>query len=117
MDRPLSETNEVPLWVMVFPFEALRESLKTGKEDNLEILAFLYDFVFPSAYDPGDPSGYARETGIPGYRPYVKGVKERTLAKLVGKHLRLSKTADLLLPFEALICEYKSEIVGLNLLL
>jgi hypothetical protein len=87
---------EVPLWLMIYPLEPLREKMKGIGRDSYyklseldvdEIFTFLYERLFPSAYEKSEPT--ASRTAKEGYAAYAKEVRKRVEGGINGKWLIL----------------------------
>lgn len=91
LSEPLDETNEVKLWLMVYPFESLIKKMqrtgptmeyKVPQQEFDDMLGFIYDHLYPSAYVAEYEYGTAAETGLAGYKEYVADVRRRVRREL-----------------------------------
>jgi hypothetical protein len=121
MQEPLDHTNEVNLWLMVYPFPDLAASVKdTAKkilsfEETQEILGLVYDELFPSAYSRNYEGADA--SAIEGFDTYVRAVRDRVQSALDGKQVALVSGNMLSNEARRLIARYKNELddMGLDL--
>jgi hypothetical protein len=119
--QPLDQSNEVELWLMIYPFEPLIDGLTRCKDDAAayemnsdqlnELFSFLYDHLFHSAHD-SEYEGTDGETVLDGYGEYVNKVRRRVQGSLAakpvvlkGKRLLSPAARQLILSYGRLIDE------------
>lgn len=119
MTKPLDETNEVKLWLMVYPMPGLNVDVQGGvrrilsPEEVDEIFGFIYGDLFPSAYSR-DYEG-ADASAIDGFNTYVKALRGRVQNELRGKQVALVAQNMLSKAARRLIALHKRELDGMGL--
>jgi hypothetical protein len=117
MRRPLKRRRESELWILVYPLSGMNIDTRAPVKSEIyanEALDFLYDHVFPSAYD-AEYGPSAEGTAIPGYKDYITHVRQRVERRISGKKLYLARRKDMLSEDARDLLRYREkldEIVG-----
>jgi hypothetical protein len=115
MKLPLSQANEVPLWLMVLPLGlrpvASGEHHIEYRLDIRELVDFLYDVMFSEAY-VRDP-----ETALDGFEPYVREIKQRVLQAIGDREVRLMHAPTLSPDARNLLTKWEHLIEDLGIML
>jgi hypothetical protein len=116
--------KEVPLWLMIYPLGPMMKKMsaqlaRDGKYEmeaveSKELFDFIYDHVFPSAYDRDHAGGTAIETGIQGYARYTSELRQRVEGSLGGKPFVLAGNRILSSDARRLFTRYGQRKLGLK---
>jgi hypothetical protein len=120
MKEPLNPVDEVKLWLMVYPMTGLDilEQAGSGELSQRQVdefFDFVYNELFPSAYSRNYEGGTSADSAIDGFDIYVRGLRDRVQAPLMGKHVALVKQNMLSAAAKQLIGRYKNDLDALGL--